>query len=202
MSRLCSVTLVDACPTAGTADGGVEAGGGGDVTGRATGGSTAPPSAAGTGAGGDFWQMKDAGASEVVDFVDAGHASTYMLASQEVEKVFLRLLSHLGGHNLDAVVVEVADGLLQAETAALLASPGFSYYCDRLIFAAGDAMGAIAGVQWLQQRGMDVCAVSGMLSASPLAARETTSALGLPVLSKTDLSDPAVALRLLTGENH
>ena len=156
----------------------------------------------GTGAGGDYWQMKDAGASEVVDFVDAGHASTYMLAPQEVEKGFLRLLSHLGNLNLDAIVVEVADGILQAETANLLGSQGFSYYCNRLIFAAGDAMGAVAGVQWLQQRGLDVCAVSGMLTASPLAIRETTSALGLPVLSKQNLSDPVVALGLLMGDGY
>lgn len=154
----------------------------------------------GTGAGGDYWQMRDAGATAVVDFVDAGHASTYMLAPHEVEKVFLRLLSHLGSLNLDVIVVEVADGILQAETAGLLGSPGFSYYCDRLIFAAGDAMGAVAGVHWLQQRGLDICAVSGMLTASPLAIRETTSAVGLPVLSKQELSDPATALGLLTGD--
>ena len=153
----------------------------------------------GTGAGGDFWQMKDAGAREVVDFTDAGFASTYLLPPQDVEKAFLRLLSHLGNLNLDVIVVEVADGILQAETAQLLASQGFSYYCDKMIFAASDAMGAVAGVQWLHARELDVCAVSGSLTASPLAIRETSSALGLPVLSKTDLSDSATALALLNG---
>lgn len=151
----------------------------------------------GTGAGGDYWQMQDAGACEVVDFTDAGHASTYQLAPQEIEKVFLRLLSHLGSLKTEVIVVEVADGVLQAETAALLASPGFSYYCDKLVFAASDAMGAVAGVQWLQSKGLNVHAVSGTLTTSPLAIRETSTALGLPVLSKQGLSDPAVALELL-----
>jgi GTP-binding protein EngB required for normal cell division len=151
----------------------------------------------GTGAGGDYWQMMDAGACEVVDFTDAGYASTYQLAAQEIEKVFLRLLSHLGSLKTDVIVVEVADGVLQAETAALLASPGFSYYCDKLIFAASDAMGAVAGVQWLQSKGLNVHAVSGALTASPLAVRETSTALGLPVLSKQGLSDPSVVLELL-----
>lgn len=151
----------------------------------------------GTGAGGDYWQMMDAGACEVVDFTDAGYASTYQLAAQEIEKVFLRLLSHLGSLKTDVIVVEVADGVLQAETAALLASPGFSYYCDKLIFAASDAMGAVAGVQWLQSKGLNVHAVSGALTASPLAVRETSTALGLPVLSKQGLSDPRVVLELL-----
>ncbi len=153
----------------------------------------------GTGAGGDYWQMKDAGASEVVDFTDAGFASTYLLPPQEVEKAFLRLLSHLGNLNLDVIVVEVADGILQIETSQLLASQGFSYYCNKLIFAASDAMGAVAGVQWLQAHELEVSAVSGSLTASPLAVRETSGALGLPVLSKNDLSDPATALALLDG---
>lgn len=151
----------------------------------------------GTGAGCDYWQMMDAGAVEVVDFTDAGHASTYLLPPQEVEKVFLRLLSHLGGLHLDAIVVEVADGVLQPETAELLASPGFSYFCSGLLFAAGDAMGAVAGVQWLQRKGLEVCAVSGALTASPLAVRETSSALGLPVIGKKELSDPTSARALL-----
>jgi hypothetical protein len=151
----------------------------------------------GTGAGGDYWQMMDAGACEVVDFTDAGYASTYQLPAPEIEKVFLRLLSHLGSLKTDVIVIEVADGVLQAETAALLASEGFSYYCDKLIFAASDAMGAVAGVQWLQSKGLNVDAVSGALTASPLAIRETSTALGLPVLSKQGLSDPSFALELL-----
>ena len=154
----------------------------------------------GTGAGGDYWQMIDAGATEVVDFTDAGHASTYLLASHEVEKVFLRLLSHLGNRGMDAIVVEVADGILQAETADLLASPGFSYYCDRLVFAAGDAMGAVAGAQWLLARGLEVSAVTGSLTTSPLAVREASTALGLPVLSRRQLADAQTAAGLLGAE--
>lgn len=151
----------------------------------------------GTGAGGDYWQLKDAGAVEVVDFTDAGYASTYLLAQQEVEKIFLRLLSHLAGLKLDAIVVEVADGILQSETAELLTSPGFAFYANQVLFAANDAMGAVAGVQWLHARGLEVGAVSGALTASPLAVREAASALGLPILSKKDLSDPATASQLL-----
>ena len=151
----------------------------------------------GTGAGGDLWQMTDAGAAEVVDFVDAGYPSTYLLASHDVEKVFLRLLSHLGNQAMDVIVVEVADGILQGETSDLLSSPGFSYYCDRLVFAAGDAMGAVAGAQWLLARGLDVSAVSGSLTASPLATREASTALGLPVLSKRQLADPETAVGLV-----
>ena len=98
---------------------------------------------------------------------------------------------------MDAIVVEVADGILQGETADLLASPGFSYYCDGLIFAAGDAMGAVAGAQWLLSRGLEVGAVSGSLTTSPLAVREASTALGLPVLSKRQLAEPETAAGLI-----
>jgi hypothetical protein len=100
---------------------------------------------------------------------------------------------------VEVIVVEVADGILQTETAALLGSPGFAYYCDRLIFAAADAMGAVAGVQWLHGKGVEVSALSGTLSGSPLAIRETSTAVGLPVLTKQALSEPATALSLLNG---
>ncbi|WP_334223705.1 hypothetical protein [Thiosocius teredinicola] len=154
----------------------------------------------GTGAGGDYWQMKDAGAVDVVDFTDAGYASTYLLGTKELEQGFLRLLSYLGNRNLDAIVVEVADGILQTETAELLASRGFGFYCSKLIFAASDAIGAHAGVQWLHSKGLKVGAISGSLTASPLAVREAMTATGLPVLSKQALADPDVALGLL-GES-
>jgi dethiobiotin synthetase len=153
----------------------------------------------GTGAGGDYWQMIDAGAVAVVDFTDAGHASTYLLAPQEVEQIFLRLIGHLAQMDLDAIVVEVADGILQPETAELLASPVVSHYSRGIVFAAGDSMGAVSGVEWLQRRGLHVHAVSGALTASPLAVRETTGALGIPVIGKKALADPKHASAILAA---
>ena len=58
-------------------------------------------------------------------------------------------------------------------------------------------MGAVAGVEWLHGRGVEVSALSGTLSASPLAIREISTAVGLPVLTKQALSEPATALSLL-----
>ena len=108
-------------------------------------------------------------------------------------------MSHLGNQALDVIVVEVADGILQAETSDLLASTGFSYYHDHLVFAAGDAMGAVAGAQWLLSRGLQLSAISGSLTTSPLAVREASTALGLPVLSKRQLAEPETAVGLLGG---
>ncbi len=65
-----------------------------------------------------------------------------------------------------------------------------------MIFAAGDAMGAAAGALWLQERGLPVLAISGLVTASPLAARETKVATGLPVLGISTLTDPLCAPKL------
>lgn len=150
----------------------------------------------GTGAGGDVWFMTDAGAHTVVDFTDAGFASTYMASPREVEGILERLTAHLQAQGVDAVVLEVADGLYQEETAALLGSRRFAEVVDGVVFAAGDAMGAAAGSQWLRRHGLPVLAVTGALTASPLAAREAARATGLPVLDLDALTDSGVTALL------
>ncbi|MFB9950614.1 hypothetical protein ACFFP0_17315 [Rhizobium puerariae] len=74
----------------------------------------------GTGSGGDLWTMLDAGAIAAVDFTDAGHASTADLHAQQLETIARRLIGKLGEHGAEIGVVEIADGLLQRETAALI----------------------------------------------------------------------------------
>ena len=147
----------------------------------------------GTGAGGDAWSMSDAGARTVLDFTDAGLPSTYLASTEEVERVMNLLLRTLWKSGPDVVVLEVADGLFQRETAQLLCSEAFARQVDAVVFAAGDAMGSAAGVQWLKSRGLPVVAASGLLTASPLAMREAANATGLPVLDIDALSSASVA---------
>lgn len=151
----------------------------------------------GTGAAGDTMLFADAGASPVLDFTDFGHASTYRLAPAEVEQVLRRAIASLARGAPDVIVFEVADGVFQRETAALLKSAAFRRSVHGIVFAAPDAMGATAGVEWLEQRGLPVLAVAGALTASPLAVREATEATHLPVLGLAELADPARAAALL-----
>ena len=150
----------------------------------------------GTGAGGDPWLMRDAGATDVLDFTDAGYVSTYKLPIDELCGCIDRILDHLGSRGTQVAVIEIADGLFQKETAALLSMPRATEYFDLLMFAAQDAMGAAAGVDWLEQRGLNVAAVTGLVTASPLAAREAARAVSLPILKLTDLSNGRSAGRL------
>ena len=150
----------------------------------------------GTGSGKDIWFMGDAGARLALDFTDAGFPSTFRTTAAEVEGILATLTGHLAKAGMDVIVLEVADGLYQAETAALLDSPVFARTVNDVIFAAGDAMGAAAGVEWLRRKGLPVSAVSGLLTASPLAITEAANATGLPVFDKKMLRDAAIATEL------
>ncbi|MCX7042507.1 MAG: DUF1611 domain-containing protein [Gammaproteobacteria bacterium] len=151
----------------------------------------------GTGAGGDLWQMKDAGAGMALDFTDAGHASTYRIGRSELIACFLELVAHGASTAPDAIVLEVADGLLQAETATLLRSLEFRSVVNVVLFAAGDALSAESGVRWLREEQLPVRLLSGLMSASPLAMAEAESATGLPVLTMAQLSRGETLVPLL-----
>lgn len=150
----------------------------------------------GTGAGGDVWFMKDAGAEFVLDFVDAGFSSTYRVPFSEVEKILCTLTSNLRDAGVDAIVLEIADGLYQEETARLLSSQVFQNNIDAMLFTARDAMGGEAGVEWLQKLHIPVFALSGALTSSRLAVREAQEIIDTRVLDSDTLADPKIADQL------
>ena len=151
----------------------------------------------GTAAAGDPCLLRDAGASVVLDFTDAGHASTYRLPTRTIVALFEELVLHLAATGVDTIVVEVADGLLQRETEALLGSAAFRRRVDGVVFTATDSLGAAGGVRWLAERELNVIAVSGRLTRSPLQIRETIAGTRLPVHTCEDLLDTATASKLV-----
>lgn len=146
----------------------------------------------GTGLGRDTWLMRDADATRVLDFLDAGVPSTYLQSGDKVERIASQLIHELGHHGMDTIVLEIADGLFQQETRQLMRSHSFLANIDSALFAASDAMAAI-GVEWLRQHQAPVIGVSGLLALSPLAVRETHAATGLPVLTLTQLESAEIA---------
>lgn len=150
----------------------------------------------GTGSGGDLWSALDAGAASALDFTDAGYPSTQGLPIVELEGAASRLLRHLSVQDHDVLVIEIADGLLQLETAELLRSATLRERVDAIIFAAADAMGAMAGARWLAERNLPLIGLAGLVTASPLARQEAIEATGLPVFGLAELADPEFAPRL------
>ena len=146
----------------------------------------------GTGAGGDMWIVRDAGADLSMDFTDAGYASTYLVGIPEIEAATYRLMNQAAAKGCDIAVVEIADGLQQLETAQLIRSPKILDVTAGTVFAAYDAMGAKYGVDVLREAGHSVLGISGRLGRSPLAVREAEGATGLRVYSPWDLQEGAL----------
>lgn len=153
----------------------------------------------GTAAAGDPGFVRDAGATLVLDFTDVGYVSTYRQSSRAVEAICDELVLHLAAAGAEVIVLEIADGLLQRETAALLASASFRRRVDGIVFTAADSLGALGGVQWLRERRLPVCALSGRLTTAPLQVREAIAATHLPVYSCNELLEPATAAKLVAG---
>ncbi len=151
----------------------------------------------GTGAGPDVWFLADAGADPVYDFTWAGLPSTYGASPAVVRDVFLDLTGRLAGAGCEVVVVEVADGIYQPETAALLADPAFVAHVDGLLVAAADSLGASAAASWLREHVMTPHALSGVLTSSPLASTEAASVTGHQVWKLERLRNPNAAAQFL-----
>lgn len=153
----------------------------------------------GTGAGNDPSHYEDAGANHAVDFTDFGYGSTFRQDFDSLRSLTVNMVDLLGRGN-NVVIVEIADGIYQEETARLLADDIFQATVDQVAFAAVDALGARAGVQTLQDAGLDVAVASGVMTSSPLATAEASAVLAplrTPVIGTFDLSDATQAKNLL-----
>ncbi|MEO1110697.1 MAG: molybdopterin guanine dinucleotide synthesis B family protein [Pseudomonadota bacterium] len=144
----------------------------------------------GTAAGGDPWLMHDSGAAEVLDFTDGGLATTFGTPLDKIVATTRNLLRTLYRSQCDVAVVEIADGLFQDETRQIASSPLMHALFDGVVFAAGDALGAVAGVNSLQQLDYRVLGVSGAVMQSPLAVREIVMNVDVPAFSLADLQNP------------
>jgi hypothetical protein len=158
--------------------------------------------ATGTGAFGDVHAYADAGARFVADFTDVGMVATYRQPLERIEAGLVCLLGHAAARHCSVALVEFADGVFQDETTALLRSERTRALLDGIVFAAGDALGAVGGTTWLASVGLEPVAVTGLISRSPLASREAERAAGVRVVARDELLDPAGATALLATVKH
>jgi hypothetical protein len=130
----------------------------------------------------DILHMNDAGATIYNDFTAFGYPSTYLCEESEVLRIFNETDLKYANNPKNYWVVELADGILQRETAMLLASKDVQARIHRLIFCGGDALGCIGGIKVLKDRfGLEPDAISGVCSSSPLARRELEEFTPTPV---------------------
>lgn len=151
--------------------------------------------ATGTGSFGDFNAFEDAGIP-ALDFTDAGMPTTFRMPIDRIEEGFRTLVGTAACRGAEIVVVEIADGVFQKETAALLEGSAVRDRLDGILFASPDALSAVGGYQLLRSKGLTPFAFSGMVSCSALATKEVKDEIGLPVATKEILCDPAQVMQI------
>jgi hypothetical protein len=146
----------------------------------------------------DVLSMSDAGAEKFSDFTFLGHPSTYMLDKSTILDIYNKLDLKYANKPSNYWVVELADGIVQRETAMLLSSPEFKDRIHKIVFCAGDALGAIGGKRLLKDKyGIQADMISGVCTATPLHIREIRSFTKLPILVSAKPEASQVARELL-----
>ena len=132
----------------------------------------------------DILLMNDRGAEIYNDFSYLGYPSTYMVPKEEVIGIFDKIDRKIGNNSKNYWVVEIADGILQRETKMLLEEEKIRNRIHKLIFAAGDAFGALGGIGILKEKyNLVPDAISGVCSSSPLHIRELQEFTDIPIFN-------------------
>lgn len=132
----------------------------------------------------DILRMEDAGATHINDFSYLGHPSTYLLNENELLEIFNFIDLKFANNPKNYWVVEIADGILQRETAMLLMAEAVRSRIHKLIFAAHDSLGAIGGLAILKEKfNLVPDAISGCCSSSPLSIRELKEYTNIPIIN-------------------
>lgn len=153
----------------------------------------------GTCSGGDLFTFEDAGAVKTVDFTDAGFVSTYQEDTDCLIATTKTLIAALQAEQCEVGVIEIADGLFQRETAELLRDKRFRNLIDHWIFAADSAPSILTGLNMAQSIGLDIRAVSGSVTVSPLAVREVAAFANIPILTFPDLCEGLEPMKWIEG---
>jgi len=131
--------------------------------------------------------VKDYGANIALDFSNFGFPSTYMCSTDELIELYQNLIERVKPYNPDYIIVEIADGLLQRETYALINNKTFMYGVSGALFSSVDSMSAIAGANMLTDLGCVVIGVTGLFTTSPLLINEVNEKSNYTVLAEEDL---------------
>jgi len=129
----------------------------------------------------DLFEFRSASPELANDFSDYGFPSTYLCNPDELGSLFHSMVADAQQVDPDVIVMEVADGVLQRETAMLLHDPAIAAHVAGVVLTAPCALSAIEGVRQIESAGHSVLAVSGIITNAPLFVREFRSQIDIPV---------------------
>ena len=150
----------------------------------------------------DILVMNDGGAKRYADFTYLGYPSTYLLEKDELLGIFNKLDLKYANNPKNFWVVELADGVIQRETAMLLRAHEVTSRIHKLIFCANDAFSAIGGLSMLKRLDLQADALSGVCSSSPLHIRELNGFTDIPVFNSIEADKNQLAEILLQPSRH
>ncbi|MDJ0911496.1 MAG: hypothetical protein QNI99_20090 [Woeseiaceae bacterium] len=148
----------------------------------------------GTCSGGDLWKFLDAGCYRAYDFTDVGMATTYKESTTSIVAGAQALVSELEADDCDVIVMEIADGIHQEETAALLNDQAMRLLVDHWVYAADSASAVNLGARIAKDIGLPLRCISGAVTASPLAVREASNSTEVPMLGLDELESGEQAM--------
>jgi len=133
--------------------------------------------------------VRDCGAKMAIDFSYCGYPSTFLCDTKEILTILETLLDKVEKINPDAVVIEIADGLLQKETKALINHKSFMQLIDYTILSCADSLSVASGIDILSKVNHKPDLVTGLFTASPLMVKEVKENFDIPVFTLDDFMD-------------
>lgn len=133
--------------------------------------------------------VRDCGAKTAVDFSYCGYPSTFLCDTTEILDILETLLSRVERINPDIVVIEIADGLLQRETKALINHKPFMDLIDGVLLSCADSLSVKSGKEILAEVNHKPLIISGIFTASPLMVNEVKNETDIPVFTLEDFTN-------------
>ena len=126
--------------------------------------------------------MKDYGAECALDFTDVGFASTDEGNAAIAAK---RIFHLLGGEELDAIVVEMGDGIFGSYgVQQIMSDPELAKLVSQVVYCANDPAGAFGGVKELQDTySIDPDIISGPVTDNLVGSRYIEGSLGMVAIN-------------------
>lgn len=133
--------------------------------------------------------VRDCGAKTAVDFSYCGYPSTFLCETDEVLDILETLLNRIERINPDVVVIEIADGLIQRETKALINHKPFMDMIDGVLLSCADSLSVKSGIEILSKINHKPIIISGIFTASPLMTSEVKNETDIPVFTLEDFTN-------------
>jgi hypothetical protein len=131
----------------------------------------------------DLYEMRATGARLATDFSDYGFPSTYGESLPDLIRLMDLMTAACGRAGARIVIMEIADGILQPETQALLESPEIRSRVRGVLVAGLCSASLLYATDFVRRCNLDVWAVSGLITNAPLFKREFSDRSPIPVAS-------------------